>query len=109
MTCDVQRNRTQHVELPHNVDQKRHFINPATFYGITNWNYFKSHFKVCAELNCWSVIKKEMYLAVFLTGNVQGVLGNLPLNDQHNTMCYVQHYSKGLHLQNKPNRIVNKT
>lgn len=25
-----------------------------------------------------------MYLAVFLTGNVQGVLGNLPLNEQHN-------------------------
>lgn len=84
ITCDVKRNRTQHVELPHNVDQKRHFISPASRYGITNWNYFKSHLKVCAELNCWSVIKKEMYLAVFLRGNVQGVLGNLPLNDQHN-------------------------
>lgn len=74
-TGDVQRDRTQHVELPHNVDQKRHFIKPSTFYGTTYWSDFKSHFKVCAELISWSVIKKEMYIVVFLRGNAQGVLG----------------------------------
>lgn len=67
ITGDVHRDRT------HDVDKKRNFIKPATI-----WSDFKSYFKVCAELNGWSVIKKEMYLAVFLRGNAQGVLGNLP-------------------------------
>lgn len=67
-----------------NVDQKRTFIKPATFDGSTNWSDFNSHFEVCAELNCLLVFEKGMYLAVSLRGNSQGVLGNLPSNDQRN-------------------------
>lgn len=89
ITDDMQRDRTQNVELPHKADQKRNFIKPATFDGSTNWSDFKSHFEVCAELNCWSMIEKGMYLAVSLRGNAQGVLGNLPSNDQrtYDALC----------------------
>lgn len=59
-----------------NVDQKQTFMKPATFDGSTNWSDFK--------LNCWLVYEKGMHLAVSLRGNAQGVLGNLPSNDQRN-------------------------
>lgn len=67
-----------------NVDQKQTFIKPATFDSSTHWSDFKSHFGVCAELNCWLVYEKGMHLAVSLRANAQGVLGNLPSNDQRN-------------------------
>lgn len=35
-TDDIQRDRTQNVEIPHKADQKRNFIKPATFDGIMN-------------------------------------------------------------------------
>lgn len=54
---------------------------------------FKSHFEVFAEFNCWSVNEKGMCLAVSLRGNAQGVLVNLPSNDQRNydALCKVLH------------------
>ena len=64
--------------------QKRNFVKCSTFDGTSSWSDFKSHFEVCAELNGWSVHEKGMHLAVSLRGNAQGVLSNLPANDQHN-------------------------
>lgn len=75
ITGDMHRDMTENVELPHKVDQKRNFkFQPCNFHGSTSWSDFKPHLEVCAELNCWSVIKKGVYLAVSLRGNAQTVL-----------------------------------
>lgn len=64
--------------------KKQSFLSmkPATFDGTTSWIDYKSHFEMCAELNNWGYDKKGLYLAVCLRGLAQGVLGNLPSEDQ---------------------------
>lgn len=52
-------------------------LKPATYDGSTSWVDDKSHFNACACLNHWSEAEKGMYLAVYLRGQAQGVLGNL--------------------------------
>ena len=63
--------------------KKSGFITkPATFDGSTSWIDYRSHFDMCSELNNWTVKQKGLYLGVSLRGLAQGVLGNLPVEDQ---------------------------
>ena len=65
------------------VGKKTHFITkPATFDGSSSWIDYRSHFDMCAELNNWTHQQKGLYLGVSLRGLAQGVLGNLPVEDQ---------------------------
>ena len=57
-------------------------IKPATFDGQSSWIDFKSHFDICAELNCWSEQEKCLYLTVSLRGSAQSILGNLHGNSR---------------------------
>ena len=63
--------------------KKSGFITkPAAFDGSTSWIDYRSHFDMCSELNNWTVKQKGLYLGVSLRGLAQGVLGNLPVEDQ---------------------------
>ena len=63
--------------------KKSGFITkPATFDGSTSWIDYRSHFDMCSELNNWTIKQKGLYLGVSLRGLAQGVLGNLPVEDQ---------------------------
>jgi hypothetical protein len=59
-------------------------VKSDKFDGSTSWVNFKSHFKICAELNGWTLTEKGMYLAVALRGQAQSILGNLPTEDRCN-------------------------
>ena len=50
-------------------------IKPATYDGNSPWLDHKSHFDVCAKINCWTDTEKGLCLAVSLRVQAQGVLG----------------------------------
>ncbi|MCG8032936.1 MAG: DDE-type integrase/transposase/recombinase, partial [Candidatus Thiodiazotropha taylori] len=64
------------------VRTSKNFTKPATFDGTTSWIDYRSHFDMCAELNNWTKQQKGLYLGVSLRGLAQGVLGNLPVENQ---------------------------
>ena len=52
-------------------------VKPATFDGTGSWLDYRAHFDAVAEINRWSQTEKDLYLAISLRGQAQGVFGNL--------------------------------
>jgi hypothetical protein len=46
--------------------------------ALNSWLNYHANFEACIEINGWTKAHKGLYLAVFLRGSAQGVLGNLP-------------------------------
>ena len=81
--CPIEVKNTEKKKETVEPSKKSGFITkPATFDGNTSWIDYRSHFHMCSELNNWTVKQKGLYLGVSLRGLAQGVLGNLPVEDQ---------------------------
>ena len=81
--CPIEVKNTEKKKETVEPGKKSGFITkPATFDGSTSWIDYRSHFDMCSELNNWTVMQKGLYLGVSLRGLAQGVLGNLPVEDQ---------------------------
>ena len=81
--CPIEVKSTEKKKETVEPSKKSGFITkPATFDGSTSWIDYRSHFDMCSELNNWTVKQKGLYLGVSLRGLAQGVLGNLPVEDQ---------------------------
>ena len=81
--CPIEVKNTEKKKETVEPSKKSGFITkPATFDGSTSWIDYRSHFDMCSELNNWTVQQKGLYLGVSLRGLAQGVLGNLPVEDQ---------------------------
>ena len=82
--CPIDVKDTEKKKETVEPSKKSGFITkPATFDGSTSWIDYRSHFDMYSELNNWTVQHKCLYLGVSLRGLAQGVLGNLPLEDQN--------------------------
>ena len=81
--CPIEVEKSDKKKETVEPSKKSGFITkPATFDGSTSWIDYRSHFDMCSELNNWTVKQKGLYLGVSLRGLAQGVLGNLPVEDQ---------------------------
>ena len=81
--CPIEVEKSDKKKETVDPSKKSGFITkPATFDGSTSWIDYRSHFDMCSELNNWTVKLKGLYLGVSLRGLAQGVLGNLPVEDQ---------------------------
>ena len=81
--CPIEGEKSDKKKETVEPSKKSGFITkPATFDGSTSWIDYRSHFDMCSELNNWTVKQKGLYLGVSLRGLAQGVLGNLPVEDQ---------------------------
>ena len=69
--------RDERDTSPQRQPKKKIDIKPASFDGTNSWKDYKSHFDACAKINNWSIEEKELFLAVSLRGQAQGVLGDL--------------------------------
>lgn len=45
--------------------------------GTSSWKDYRVHFEACSKINEWSYEQKELYLAVSLRGQAQGIFSNL--------------------------------
>lgn len=73
-----------------NPVRPKNFIKPATYDGTGLWNDYLSHFESVSLINNWTNVEKGLYLAAFLRGQAQGVLGNQPKDDRQNYKKLVQ-------------------
>ena len=82
-SCPLKEENTGQKKETVEPSKKSGFITkPATFDGSTSWIDYRTHFDMCAEINNWTIQQKGLYLGVSLRGLAQGVLGNLPVEDQ---------------------------
>ena len=82
-SCPLKEENTGQKKETVEPSKKSGFITkPATFDGSTSWIDYRTHFDMCAEINNWTIHQKGLYLGVSLRGLAEGVLGNLPVEDQ---------------------------
>ena len=83
-------------------------MRAATFDGTGSWKDYRAHFDAVAELNDWSPVEKDLYLAVSLRRQAQGVFGNISTQskdyDSKAGPCF-----RGTVCSTKPNRTVQGT